>query len=118
MFRTILKAKIHGAKVTESNVDYEGSITIDIEMLEAVDIIAHEKVQVVNMNNGTRLETYVIPGAKGSGIIGMNGGAALRADVGDKLLIMSYIQIETKDALSYKPKIVFLDDKNIITRKK
>ncbi|MBU4311688.1 MAG: aspartate 1-decarboxylase [Candidatus Omnitrophica bacterium] len=118
MFRTILKAKIHGAKVTESNVDYEGSITIDIEMLEAVDIIAHEKVQVVNMNNGARLETYVIPGAKGSGIIGMNGGAALHAKVGDKLLIISYIQIETKDALSYKPKIVFLDDKNSITRKK
>ncbi len=117
MFRTILKAKIHGARVTGSNVDYEGSITIDTEILEAVDIIAHEKVQVVNLDNGVRLDTYVIPGEKGSGVIGMNGGAALHAGKGDKLLIMSYIQIETKDALSYKPKIVFLDDKNKITRK-
>lgn len=118
MFRTILKSKIHGARVTQSNVNYEGSITIDAEMLEAVDIIAHEKVQVVNLNNGSRLETYVIPGAKGSGIIGMNGGAALRAEVKDKLLIMSYIQIETKDALGHSPKIIFLDDKNKIIRKK
>jgi len=118
MFRTILKAKIHGARVTGSKVDYEGSITIDAEILEAVDIIAHEKVQVVNLDNGVRLDTYVIPGAKGSGVIEMNGGAALHAKIGDRLLIMSYIQIETKDALSYKPKIVFLDDKNKITRKK
>lgn len=118
MFRTILKAKIHGARVIGSNVDYEGSITIDTEILEAVDIIAHEKVQVVNLDNGVRLDTYVIPGEKGSGVIEMNGGAALHAKIGDRLLIMSYIQIETKDAISYKPKIVFLDDKNKITRKK
>ena len=118
MFRTILKSKIHGARVTESNVDYAGSITIDPEILEAVDIIVNEKVQVVNLTNGKRLETYVIQGEKGSGIIGLNGGAALHGKVGDKLLIMSYIQIKTKDALSYKPKIVFLDDKNKIEKKK
>ena len=118
MFRTILKAKVHGARVTESNVDYEGSITIDLDILEAVDIISNEKVQVVNLNNGARIETYAIPGKRGSGIIGMNGGAALHANIGDKLLVISYIQIETKDALSYKPKIVFLDDKNKIKARK
>jgi len=118
MFRTILKSKIHGARVTEANVDYTGSITIDTALLEAVDIIANEKVQIVNLNNGKRLETYVIPGEKGSGIIAMNGGAALHAKVEDKLLIMSYIQIETKDAISYSPKVIFTDDKNKITGKK
>jgi len=118
MFRTILKSKIHGARVTEANVDYEGSITIDTGLLEAVDVIANEKVQIVNLNNGKRMETYIIPGKKGSGIIGMNGGVAMHAKIGDKLLIMSYIQIETKDAISYSPKIVFTDDKNKITGKK
>lgn len=118
MFRTILKSKIHGAIVTEANVEYEGSITIDSELMEAVDIIPHEKVQVINLNNGKRLETYVIQAENGSGLICMNGGAALHAESGDKLLIMSYIQIETKDALSYKPKIVFTDDKNRIAGKK
>lgn len=118
MFRTILKSKIHGARVKQSNVDYEGSISIDPKLMDAVDVINNEKVQVVNLNNGSRIETYAIPGDSGSGVIGMNGGAALHAKVGDKLLIMSYIQIETKDALSYKPKIVFLDDNNkIIDRK-
>jgi len=118
MFRTILKSKIHGAKVTQSNLEYKGSITIDPEILEAVDLILNEKVQVVNLNNASRLETYVIAGEKGSGIIGMNGGAALHAAVGDKLLIMSYALMETKNALGHSPKIVFLDDKNKIVDKK
>ncbi len=118
MFRTILKSKIHGAKVTLANLDYTGSITIDSDILEATDIIPNEKVQIVNLNNTSRLETYVIPGEKGSGIIGMNGGAARHAKVGDKLLIMSYINIETKDALGYKPKIVIMDSSNKIASKK
>jgi len=118
MFRTILKSKIHGAKVTHANLEYTGSITIDSELLDATDIIPNEKVQVVNLNNTSRLETYVIPGKKGSGIIGMNGGAARHAAVGDKLLIMSYIVTETKDAVGYKPKIVILDDDNKIAEKK
>ena len=112
MFRTILKSKIHGAKVTDANLEYEGSITIDSGILEAVDIIPSEKVQVVNLNNGSRIETYVMPGKKGSGVIAMNGGAARHSVVGDKLLIMSYVLIETKDAIGYAPRIVFLDDKN------
>lgn len=118
MYRTTLKSKIHRAVVTQTNLEYSGSITIDSEILDAADIIPNEKVQVVNLNNTSRIETYVIPGDKGSGIIGMNGGAAKHATKGDRLLIMSYVLIETKDAIGHKPKIVFLDDKNKIVDKK
>ena len=118
MFRIILKSKIHGAKVTLANIDYTGSITIDSEILEATDIIPNEKVQVVNLNNTSRIETYVIAGEKGSGVIAMNGGAARHANVGDKLLIMSYVVTETKDTIGYSPKIVFVDDNNKIVGKK
>lgn len=118
MFRIILKSKIHSAIVTETNLEYSGSITIDSEILEATDITPNERVQVVNLNNASRIETYVIPGKKGSGIIGMNGGAARHAIVGDKLLIMSYVLMETKDTVGYAPKIIFLDDKNKIKDKK
>ena len=118
MLRTMLKSKIHRAGVTETNLEYSGSITIDSEILEAADIIPNEKVQVVNLNNASRIETYVISGDSDSGIIGMNGGAAKCAAVGDKLLIMSYVLLETKDAVSYRPKIIFLDDKNKIVGKK
>ncbi len=118
MLRTILKSKIHGAKVTAANLDYTGSITIDTEIMEATDIIANEKVQVVNLNNTSRIETYVIPGGKGSGIVAMNGGAARHAKVGDKLLIMSYVVTETKDAIGHTPKVIFLDDSNKIVEKK
>ena len=118
MFRTTLKSKIQRAAVTQTNLEYSGSITIDSEILDASDIIPNEKVQVVNLNNGSRIETYVIPGQKGSGIIGMNGGAARYAAVGDKLLIMSYVLLETKDAIGHNPKIVFLGDKNKIVDKK
>ena len=112
MFRTMLKSKIHGAVVTESNVDYIGSITIDSAVMKAVDILPNEKVQVVNLNNGSRIETYAIAGRKNSGVICMNGGAALHAKVGDKLLIISYILLDEKAIVSYKPKIVFLNDRN------
>ena len=118
MFRTILKAKIHGATVTQSNVDYIGSITIDPDLLEACDIIANEKVQVVNLETGARLETYVIVGEKGSGIIGINGGAAYHAKEGEKVLIMSYVLMEMKDAVSFKPKILFVNKNNKVTNKK
>ncbi len=118
MFREILKSKIHGAKVTESNLEYKGSIAIDPEILDAVDIVPNEKVQVVNLNNGERMETYVILGKKGSGVIGMNGGAARRAAIGDRLLIMSYVLMELKDTIGHNPKIIFLDDKNKAIDKK
>jgi len=116
MFRTVLQSKIHGATVTQTNLEYKGSITIDTDILDATDIIPNEKVQVVNLNNASRIETYVIPGEKGSGIIGMNGGAAKWASVGDKLLIISYVFMETKDAVRHAPKIVFVDGKNRIMK--
>lgn len=118
MFRTILKSKIQKARVTASNLEYSGSITIDSEILDASDIIPNERVQVVNLNNGSRIETYVMPGQKGSGIIAMNGGAARHGIPGDRLLIMSYVLLETKDAVAYTPKIIFLDDKNKVIEKK
>jgi len=118
MLRTFLKSKIQKAKVTETNVEYSGSITIDPEILEESDILVNERVQVVNLENGSRLETYAIAGDKGSGVIGMNGGAAKRAAVGDRLLIMSYILMETKNALAYAPKIIYLDDRNKVIGKK
>ena len=118
MYYTILKSKIQGAKVTQSNLEYSGSITIDSDILDASNIIPNEKVQVVNLDNGSRLETYVIEGEKGSGIVAMNGGAARYALVGDRLLIMSYVLLERKDVVGYKPKIIFLDDKNKLIKTK
>jgi aspartate 1-decarboxylase len=118
MFRTFLKSKIHGATVTDSNIEYIGSITIDSKLLDAADILPYEKVQIVNLNNGSRIETYVIAGRRGSGAIEMNGGAARYAVRGDKLLIMSYIDIESKDAARYAPRVIFVDDKNRILNRK
>ncbi|MBU1888357.1 MAG: aspartate 1-decarboxylase [Candidatus Omnitrophica bacterium] len=118
MLRTILKSKIQKAVVTECNLEYSGSITVDSDILDAADIISNEKVQVVNLDNGKRIETYVIPGVKDSGVIGMNGGAARCAMPGDRLLIMSYVQMETKDALGHTPKIIYLSNSNKIIDKK
>jgi aspartate 1-decarboxylase len=118
MFRTIYKSKIQGAVVTEANLEYVGSITIDEDLLNAADIIPNERVQIVNLNNGSRLETYVISGKKGSGVICMNGGTARWAVVGDRILIISYAMMETKDAAVFKPKVIFVNEKNKITGKK
>jgi len=118
MFRTIYKSKIHGAIVTEANLEYTGSIAIDENLLKAADIVPNERVQIVNLNNGSRIETYAIAGRKGSGIICMNGGAARWAVVGDRILIISYAMMEAKDALTFRPKVVFVNKKNKITGKK
>ena len=112
MFITICKSKIHRVKVTEANLDYEGSITIDVDILRKADILPYEKVQVVNNNNGARFETYVIPGKKDSGVICLNGAAARLGEVGDILIIISYCEMEKKEASRYKPKIVLVDKKN------
>jgi len=117
MFRFIYKSKIHRAIVTEANLDYAGSITIDQRLLKAADIFSNERVQVVNVNNGTRVETYAIPGKSGSGIICMNGAAARWAHRGDKVIIISYCLLDTKNAKEYKPKVVHVDDKNRISKK-
>jgi len=118
VFRTIYKSKIQGAYVTEANLEYVGSITIDEDLLDAADIIPNERVQIVNLNNGARVETYVIAGKKGSGTICMNGGTARWAVVGDRVLIISYAMMEAKDAVVFKPKVISVNDKNKIVGKK
>lgn len=114
MLRTILKSKIHRAHVTEANLYYEGSITIDEKLMKAADIIEGEKVEVLNLNNGQRLETYAIKGESDSGVICLNGPAARGACVGDGVIIVSYAIVEDKDAKNIKPKIITLDGQNRI----
>ncbi|NJD04186.1 MAG: aspartate 1-decarboxylase [Ruminiclostridium sp.] len=115
MLINLMKSKIHRARVTDANLNYVGSITIDEELMEKADILRNEKVQVVNNNNGNRFETYVIPGEKGSGTICLNGAAARLAHPGDIIIILSYGIFDKKEAAAFKPKIVFLDEKNKIS---
>ena len=110
----LLKSKIHKATVTEANLNYVGSITIDETLMEAANLIENEKVQVLNVNNGERLETYVIKGAKDSGIICLNGPAARKACVGDVVVIISYCAMDFEDAKHFKPCIIFPDKENRI----
>ena len=114
MFLTMFKSKIHRATVTEANLNYMGSITIDSELLKASDILVHERVQVVNLNNGSRLETYVIPGKANSGVVCLNGAAARLAQPGDKVIIISYAVMDRKQALEYTPTVVMVDEQNKI----
>lgn len=107
MFLTILKSKIHRVTVTEANLDYVGSITIDEDLMDAAGIVAGEKVQVVDNTNGARLETYTIPGQRGSGIICMNGAAAHLMHVGDTIIIMAYALMTPEEAKTFRPQIVF-----------
>jgi aspartate 1-decarboxylase len=109
MYIEVVKSKIHQAKVTEANLYYVGSITIDEDLMDAANLIEHEKVQVVNINNGERLETYVIKGNRGSGEICLNGPAARKCTVGDTVIIMSYAMIDFEEAKSFKPTIIFPD---------
>ena len=112
------KSKIHRATVTEADLAYEGSIAVDETLLEAADIVPSEMVQVFNINNGQRFETYAIPGPKGSGMICLNGAAACLGVVGDKLIIISSALVEETEAPSYTPKVVFVDEKNKRVSKK
>ncbi len=114
MLREMCKAKIHQATVTEADLNYTGSITIDKSLLEELDILHYERVQVLNINNGARMETYVIEGEPDSGIICLNGAAARWAVPGDKVIIIAYCLIDDVQARSWKPKIVLLDEKNKI----
>lgn len=118
MLRIVYKSKIHRATISESNLAYSGSVTIDQALLDAADIMPHERVQIVNLHNGTRLETYVVPGRRGSGRICMNGAAARWAQRGDKVIIISYCMLDTPDAARHRPKIVRVDDRNRIVGKK
>jgi len=108
MLRNMLKSKIHGAIVTEANLAYKGSITIDSELMEASDIYEGEKVQVVNLNNGNRFETYVIAGTPGSKEICLNGGTARLGVVGDKVIIISYALFSKEELINYEPKVVMV----------
>ncbi len=114
MLRTILKSKIHRARVTEANLDYAGSITIDAALMKKADLLAGEKVEVFNMANAARFETYVIEGREGGGEICLNGPAAHLGSVGDSVIIVSYILVEEREARKVKPKIVFVDERNRI----
>ena len=118
MLRTVLNAKLHRAHVTESNLKYTGSVTIDQEILDHSGIKVNEKVQVVNINNGKRFETYVIPGKRGSGIFCLNGAAARLVQPGDEIIVMSYIMLEEEKIDNWSPRIVFFDENNIIVETK
>jgi len=112
MLRIFCKSKIQPATVTEKNLQYIGSIVLDENIMQAADILPYEIVVAVNLNNGERFETYVIPGRKNSGIVALQGGAARLGEVGDQLIILSYIFLEEKERIKYKPKIILLDEKN------
>ena len=103
----VLKSKIHRVKVTDADLNYIGSITIDVDLMKAANLISGEKVQVVNINNGERLETYVIPGKKGSGEIALNGPAARRVAKGDIVIIISYAKMDFEEAKTFEPTVIF-----------
>ena len=113
---TMLKGKIHRAVVKQAELNYVGSITIDPKLMEAAGILEYEQVQIVDVENGNRFETYTIDGEPGSGMICLNGAAARQVQVGDHVIIMAYCQRETNEAKEHKPKVVFVDEDNHISR--
>lgn len=113
---TMLKGKIHRATVRQAELDYVGSITVDPELMDAAGIMEYEKVAIVDINNGSRFETYTIAGEPGSGMICLNGAAARCVSQGDKIIIMCYAEMTPEEAKEHKPKVVFVDDNNKITR--
>ncbi|MFC4617777.1 aspartate 1-decarboxylase [Camelliibacillus cellulosilyticus] len=117
MFREVMRSKIHRARVTDANLNYVGSITIDEALMDAVDIAPNEKVQIVNNNNGERFETYVIPGKRGSGDICLNGAAARLVQKGDIVIIMAYGWLSDTELRGHEPKVVVLDEDNKICQR-
>ena len=118
MRRTMCKSKVHRGVLTGADLHYEGSLTLDAALMEAADILPFEKVQVVNVNNGSRLETYVIEGERNSGTIQLNGAAARLGAAGDHVIVISYADYEMSELEKFEPKLVFVDDKNRIVREK
>ncbi len=116
MLVNMLKGKIHRATVTQAELDYVGSITVDEELLEASGIYEYEKVQIVDINNGSRFENYTIAGERGSGLICLNGAAARQVQTGDKIIIMAYAVMDEKEVKDNPPRVVFVDDDNKIVR--
>ena len=113
--RTMLKSKVHRATVTEANIQYEGSITIDKDLMEAADILPYEQVHVLDIDNGSRLETYAIEGERGSGVICINGAAARLAIKGDLVIILSYCHVPDEEARNIIPRVVHVNEKNAIS---
>ena len=118
MMRWMCKSKIHRVTVTEANLSYEGSITVDETLMEEADIVPYEMVQVFNVNNGQRFETYAIPGTKNSGVICLNGAAARLGVVGDKVIIISSAMVDESEVPSYAPRVIFVNEKNKRVQKK
>ena len=112
MMRIMMKSKIHRATVTQADLDYVGSVTLDGALMEAADLLEGEQVAIVDITNGARIETYVIPGERGSGVIGINGAAAHLVHPGDLVIIMSYAVLSDVDARAIEPRVVYVDDKN------
>jgi len=113
--RTMLKSKIHRAHVTQANIDYEGSITLDKKLMEEANILPYEQVEVLDINNGARVSTYAIEGTRGSGEVCINGAAARLVAKEDIVIILSYCQVEESEANNFSPKLVYVDDKNAVT---
>ena len=113
---TMLKAKIHRATVTQAELDYVGSITVDMDLLEQAGILEYEKVQIVDVNNGSRFETYTIAGERGSGVMCLNGAAARMVQTGDKIILMAYAQMTLEEASELRPTVLFVDEKNKVTK--
>ena len=114
MRRRMMKSKIHRATVTEANLEYEGSITIDRDLMDAADLLPYEKIDIYDCTNGQRLSTYVITGPRGSGVICINGAAAHRVKPGDQVILASYVQLTTNEARAYQPRICFVDGTNAL----
>ena len=113
---TMLKAKIHRATVTQAELDYVGSITVDMDLLEQAGILEYEKVQIVDVNNGSRFETYTIAGERGSGVMCLNGAEARMVQTGDKIILMAYAQVTPEEASELRPTVLFVDEKNKVTK--
>jgi len=114
MIRTVLKSKLHRVTVTDSDLDYEGSVSIDRDLMDAADLVDHERVDIWDITNGARLSTYVIPAGRGSGTIGINGAAAHLVARGDLVIIASWVELDDAEARAWKPRICFVDDRNRI----
>ena len=116
MMRIMMKSKVHRATVTQADLDYVGSVTLDAALMEAADLLDGEQVAIVDVTNGARIETYVIPGPRGSGVIGINGAAAHLVHPGDLVIIMSYAMVDDAEARALKPRVVHVDGRNRIVK--
>ena len=114
MYVEVLQAKIHNVRITQTELNYTGSITVDMNLVDAAGMFPNQKVLIVNNNNGERFETYIIAGERGTGVIGLNGAAARKGQVGDALIIMTFVSLEIQEARTFEPKNVFPDSKNQI----